>query len=79
MSFSNQNIVPKDCNYNCGTRMYRNTAENAYFEVFNKQKHICKNNLSINPQVIYHRVTLTLIDHFIAKNPCPRNQKHLIR
>ena len=32
---TNTNIInPKPCNYNCGTRIYWNTSENAYFEVF---------------------------------------------
>jgi hypothetical protein len=42
MSFSNI-INPKPCNYNCGTRIYWNNQENAYYEVFTKQKHMCKN------------------------------------
>jgi hypothetical protein len=41
---SSTNIInPKPCSYNCGSRIYWNTSENAYFEVFSKQKHICKN------------------------------------
>jgi hypothetical protein len=42
-STTNQNIVPKDCIYKCGVRIYWNTSENAYFEVFTKQKHNCPN------------------------------------
>ena len=46
------NIIPKDCSYQCGTRIYWNTAENSYFEVFTKKKHVCpsrsNNNSSIN-------------------------------
>jgi hypothetical protein len=46
-------INPKPCNYNCGTRIYWNNQENAYFEVFTKQKHVCPNRttkkLSIKP------------------------------
>ena len=42
-----QNIIPKDCSYGCNTRIYWSVADNAYFEVFTKQKHICKNR-SIN-------------------------------
>ena len=38
-----QNIIPKDCSYGCNTRIYLSVADNAYFEVFSKQKHICKN------------------------------------
>jgi len=36
-------INPKPCNYGCNTRIYWNTSENAYFEVFAKKKHICPN------------------------------------
>ena len=48
ISNSNTNIIPKDCSYGCSTRIYWNTAENAYFEVFTKQKHICKNRSNNN-------------------------------
>lgn len=40
---SNNTINPKPCVYNCNTRIYWNTSENAYFEVFAKKKHICPN------------------------------------
>ncbi|MGH9981604.1 MAG: hypothetical protein ACRD7F_01730 [Nitrososphaeraceae archaeon] len=36
-------INPKPCNYNCGTRIYWNTATSEYWEVFTKKKHICPN------------------------------------
>jgi hypothetical protein len=36
-------INPKTCNYNCGTRIYWNTSENAYFEVFSGNRHQCPN------------------------------------
>ena len=39
-------INPKPCNYNCGTRIYWNNQENAYFEVFTKQKHVRPNRMS---------------------------------
>jgi hypothetical protein len=41
-------IIPKDRSYQCGTRIYWNTSENAYFEVFTKQKHVCPNRSSPN-------------------------------
>ena len=48
-SNTNTNIInPKPCNYNCGTRIYWNNSENAYYEVFTKQKHICKNRSNNN-------------------------------
>ena len=40
---STNTINPKPCNYGCNTRIYWNTSENAYFEVFAKKKHICPN------------------------------------
>ena len=43
MSSTTNNIIPKDCSYGCNTRIYWSVADNAYFEVFTKQKHICKN------------------------------------
>ena len=37
---SNTNIInPKPCNYNCGTRIYWNTSENAYFKIFCGNRH----------------------------------------
>src|SRR5688572_11286127 len=43
MSNTNNIISPKSCNYNCGTRIYWNTSESAYLEVFTKKKHQCPN------------------------------------
>ena len=68
-STSNTIINPKDCSYQCGTRIYWNTSENAYFEVFSKKKHVCPNrsnkttttnnnnssNASINRQSYYNK------------------------
>jgi hypothetical protein len=49
MSSSTNTIInPKPCNYGCNTRIYWNTSENAYFEVFTKQKHVCKNRTMNN-------------------------------
>ena len=43
-SSSNTNIInPKPCNYGCNTRIYWNTSENAYFEVFSGNRHQCPN------------------------------------
>ena len=39
-------INPKPCNYNCGTRIYWNTATSEYWEVFTKKKHICSNRVN---------------------------------
>ena len=45
---SSNTINPKPCNYGCNTRIYWNTSENAYFEVFAKKKHICPNRSNGN-------------------------------
>jgi hypothetical protein len=50
-SNNNQNIIPKDCSYQCGTRIYWNTSENSYFEVFTQKRHICKNRPNNNNNV----------------------------
>ncbi len=49
---SNSIINPKPCNYNCGTRIYWNNEENAYFEVFTKQKHNCPNRSNNKSNVV---------------------------
>ena len=36
----------KPCSYGCGTKIYWNTSENAYFEVFSGNKHQCPNRSS---------------------------------
>jgi hypothetical protein len=43
MSNTTNTINPKPCLYNCGTRIYWNNSENAYYEVFSKNKHVCPN------------------------------------
>src|SRR5215204_5942272 len=44
MSSSTNTIInPKPCNYGCGTRIYWNTSENAYFEIFSGNRHQCPN------------------------------------
>ncbi|MGE0243611.1 MAG: hypothetical protein AB7P56_06755 [Nitrososphaeraceae archaeon] len=45
-------INPKPCNYGCGCRIYWSVADNAYFEVFTKQKHVCKNRSVSKPSGI---------------------------
>ena len=37
------NIIPKDCVYKCSTRIYWDTNQNAYLEVFTKKRHQCPN------------------------------------
>ena len=40
---SSQNFIPKSCSYGCNTKIYWNTSENAYFEVFSENGHQCPN------------------------------------
>ena len=52
-SSSNTNIInPKPCNYGCNTRIYWNTLENAYFEVFSGNRHQCPNRSKSNTTTI---------------------------
>ena len=51
MSSITPEIKPRDCGYQCGTRIYWNTAENAYFEVFTKSRHYCPNRINNKAQV----------------------------
>ena len=76
MSSQNQNnIIPKDCSYGCNTRIYWNTAENSYFEVFTKQKHICKNrsnNNNNNKPTYYNNKSF-----YSSKQPKPKMSNSL--
>ena len=48
-SSTNTTIInSKPCNYNCGTRIYWNTSENSYFEVFSGNRHQCPNRQQSN-------------------------------
>ena len=40
---SSSNIYPTSCKYGCNTRIYWNSSEKTYFEVFTQKKHICPN------------------------------------
>jgi hypothetical protein len=56
MSSSNTNIInSKLCNYGCNTRIYWNTSENAYFEVFSGNRHQCPNRSQSNNSNIVTR------------------------
>lgn len=44
---SSGNIVPIACKYGCNTRIYWDSSQNAYFEVFTQKKHDCPNMLSM--------------------------------
>jgi hypothetical protein len=51
---STNTINPKPCSYNCGTRIYWNVSDNAYFEVFSKKKHICPNRSKSSTTTLYY-------------------------
>jgi hypothetical protein len=48
MSSSNTIINPKNCSYDCNTRIYWNTLENAYYEVYTGNRHQCPNRSKSN-------------------------------
>jgi hypothetical protein len=55
MISTNTIINPKPCNYGCNTRIYWNTSENAYFEVFSGNRHQCPNrSSSTNKKSLIH-------------------------
>ena len=71
---TNQNIIPKPCNYGCNTRIYWNTSENAFLEVFAKKKHICPNR-SNGKSVTTQSTTNTNKPNYynkFAKQPKPK-------
>src|SRR5918999_1390192 len=71
MSNTNTIINPKPCNYNCGTRIYWDTSESAYLEVFTKKRHSCPNrSKSVGTQT----TTATKPNYYnkFAKQPKPK-------
>ena len=76
MSSNQQNIVPKDFSYQCGTRIFWNTAENTYCEVFTKQKHICKNRSKpiLNNSVMQNKPTCY---NRFTKQPKPKTSNSI--
>ena len=57
---SNTNIInPKPCNYGCNTRIYWNTSENTYFEVFSRNRHQCPNRQQQQGKKASNNVTQT--------------------
>ena len=71
---SNQNIIPKDCSYGCNTRIYWNTSENAYFEVFAKKKHVCPNRSNGKSNVAQSTTTAVKPNYYnkFIKQPKPK-------
>ncbi len=74
-NYNNNTIIPKSCNYNCDTRIYWDTSENAYLEVFTKKKHICKNRITNNNNNISKSSTYIPKSNYynkFAKQPKPK-------
>ena len=69
MSSTNTIINPKPCIYNCNTRIYWNNEENAYFEVFTKQKHICPNRSNNNASKSSTSISKSNYYNKFAKQP----------
>src|SRR5918995_6479983 len=70
-NYNNNTIIPISCNYNCGTRIYLDTSESAYLEVFTKKRHYCPNRTNSKS------VTQTTTDkpnyyNKFAKQPKPK-------
>ena len=76
---SNQNIIPKDCSYQCRTRIFCNTAENTYFEVFTKQKHQCPNRSNQKKSTRHNSVMNNKPNYYnrFAKPPKPKMSNSL--
>jgi hypothetical protein len=76
MNSTNTVINPKSCNYNCGTRIYWNNSENAYFEVFSGNRHQCPNRSKSVTSTNNTTVTTTMNKpsyyNKFAKQPKPK-------
>jgi hypothetical protein len=70
-NYNNNTIIPKSCNYNCGTRIYWDTSENAYLEVFTKKKHNCPNRSKSVTQTTTTTAKPNYYNKF-AKQPKPK-------
>jgi hypothetical protein len=69
-----QNIIPKDCSYGCNTRIYWNTAENAYFEVFTQKRHLCPNRQQQSKPIVSTTTAATRPNYYnkFSKQPKPK-------
>ena len=71
---STNTINPKPCNYGCGTRIYWNTLENTFLEVFTKKRHICKNRITNNNNASKSYIYIPKSNYYnkFAKQPKPK-------
>jgi hypothetical protein len=81
MNSSNNTVInPKPCNYGCNTRIYWNTLENAYFEVFSGNRHQCPNRSKSVTSTNNTTVTTTNKPSYynkFAKQPKPKMSNSL--
>jgi hypothetical protein len=76
MISTNTIINPKPCIYNCGTRIYWNTSENAYFEVFSGNRHQCPNrSSSINKKSLIHNSVVENKPNYYNNNRFTKQSK----
>jgi hypothetical protein len=71
MSSSTNTIInPKPCNYGCNIRIYWNTLENAYFEVFSGNRHQCPNRQqsNYNKKAISTQITTNKPKYYSTNN-----------
>ena len=73
MSYTNI-INPKPCNYNCGTRIYWNNEESAYFEVFTKQRHSCPNRTNNSNSTVTQTTTQSKPNYYNKFTKQPRQK-----
>ena len=69
MSSTNTIINPKPCNYGCNTRIYWNTSENAYFEVFSGNRHQCPNRQQRQQNNYNNKKALSTLQTTTANKP----------
>ena len=76
-TWNNNTIIPKACGYGCGTRIFWDTSENAYFEIFTKKKHNCpnrSNGKSVTTQTTTNYTAIAKPNYYnkFAKQPKPK-------
>ncbi len=68
-------INPKPCVYNCNTRIYWDTSQNAYFEVFSQKRHICPNRVSNTKPTTTAATTSNTKPTYYNKKPWSNTQQ----
>ena len=61
-------IILKSCSYGCGTRIYWNNEEKAYFKVFSGKRHQCPNHQQgKKSNIVTQMTTNTTIPNYYSK------------